>query len=343
MSEISVYLEKLLRSQDLTVDESSRVFQILMSGGATPAQIASILVALRVKGETVDEITGGAITLRTKAGKITAPDNALDTCGTGGDGANTLNISTAVAIVVAAAGVPVAKHGNRAVSSKSGSADVLQQLGVNIDADTNLLEKSLNEANICFMMAPKFHMAMRHVAPVRQELGLRTIFNLLGPLANPASTKYQLLGVFDEKWVEPMANVLKELGTKGAWVVHGASGLDEISTTGFSHVASLRNGTIKEFEIHPEAFGLKVAEIEDIYGGDAAFNAQAIRELLQGKKDAYYDIVLLNSAACLLIAEKVDSIEKGLELAEQAVSSGQARMTLDNLVTISNESLEEAS
>lgn len=337
MSEIQKYLQKIALRQDLTQEESSRAFQIVLMGGATPAQIAALLMGLRAKGETIEELAGAAIVLRSRSGKVAAPENALDTCGTGGDSASTLNVSTAVALVVAACGIPVAKHGNRAVSSKSGSADVLKMLGVNVDASQGIVEKSLKEAGICFMMAPRFHTAMKHVAPIRQELGIRTIFNLLGPLCNPASTQYHLLGVYATKWVEPMAKVLRSLGAKRAWVVHGSDGMDELTTTGISHVASLEDGEIRCFEISPEDAGLPFASSTDLMGEAPAYNAQELKDLLRGKLGAYRDIVLLNAAASLVVCGIGKNLKDGVEIAAKAIDSGNAMQTLQKLVEISNQ------
>lgn len=316
--------------------QAERAFDIIMSGDATPSQMGGFLMALRVRGETVAEITGAARTMRAKATKVTAPDDAIDTVGTGGDASGTYNISTASSFVVSAAGVPVAKHGNRALSSKTGAADVLGQLGVNLDCDMALVQRAIDEVGICFLMAPRHHSAMRHVGGARVELGTRTIFNLLGPLANPAMVKRQLVGVFSKDWVEPVAHVLKGLGSTRAWVVHGSSGLDEISTTGRTAVASLENGEITSFEIHPDAAGLPIARLEDIQGGAPEENAAALRALLDGEKGAYRDIVLLNSAAALIIAGKVSSLADGAIMAAELIDGGQARAKLAALAAITN-------
>ncbi len=311
----------------------------LFSGDATPAQIGGFLMSLRVRGETVPEIVGAVRAMRGKMVRIEAPAGAIDTCGTGGDGAGTLNISTGSAIVTAAAGVPVAKHGNRAASSKTGAADVLAALGVNIDADMALVKEALWKANICFLMAPRHHNAMRHVGPSRVELGTRTIFNLMGPLSNPAGAKRQLVGVFARQWIQPLAEVLGRLGTERAWVVHGSDGLDEITTTGESHVAELKDGRVTQFEVSPEAAGLPRAKPADLKGADAATNAAAITGLLAGKPGPYRDIVLLNSAAALLIAGKANDLKAGAALAAQAIDSGKAKATLAGLVAITNRPL----
>ena len=328
--------------QSLTLDQAEEAFGIIMSGDATPSQMGGFLMALRVRGETVDEILGAARTLRAKMLPIEAPAGAIDTCGTGGDAKGTLNISTAAALVVAACGVPVAKHGNRALSSKSGAADVLGALGVNIDAGMTLVRRALFEANTCFLMAPRHHSAMRHVGPTRIELGTRTIFNLLGPLSSPARVTRQLLGVFDQAWVEPLAEVLKLLGHERAWVVHGADGLDELTTTGSSFVAELRDGGIRTFEVTPEDAGLPRATLDDLRGGDASENAAAITALLDGGQGPFRDVVLLGSAASLVIAGKAEDLKAGVALAAAAIDSGAARETLAKLAAITNEPAPEA-
>ena len=313
---------------------AEKALEIIMSGEATPSQMGAFLMALRVRGETVDEIAGAAKVMRAKAVHVKAPAGAIDTCGTGGDARGTFNISTGAAIVVAACGVPVAKHGNRALSSKSGSADVLAALGVNIEADMKLVEKALAEANIGFLMAPRHHSAMRHVGPTRVELGTRTIFNLLGPLSNPAGTTRQLIGVFHRQWTRPMAEVLGQLGSERAWVVHGSDGLDEVTTTGTTYVSELANGKVTSFEVTPEDAGLKRADPAQLKGGDPAANAAAINDMLAGEPGPYRDIVLLNSAAALIVAGKAKDLKAGVGLAAQAIDSGKAKATLDKLVTI---------
>ena len=322
--------------KSLTSEEAEAAFDIMMSGNATPSQMGGFLMALRVRGETVDEITGAVRAMRAKMTRIEAPAGAIDTCGTGGDAAGTWNISTGAAIVVAACGVPVAKHGNRGLSSKSGAADVLAVLGVNIDADMALVKQALWDANICFMMAPRHHSAMRHVGPTRVELGTRTIFNLMGPLSNPAGAGRQLTGVFDRKWVGPMAEVLGKLGTERAWVVHGSDGIDELTTTGPSHVAEWKDGKVTTFEVTPEEAGLPRATPGALKGGDPATNALAVNALLDGHPGAYRDIVLYNSAAALLVAGKAASLRAGVQMAADAIASGKARATLEKLVAITN-------
>jgi len=284
----------------------------------------------------VDEIAAAASVIRAKAQTIVAPEGTIDTCGTGGDASGTYNISTAAAIVTAACGVPVAKHGNKAVSSKSGSADVLIALGVNINADEALVLRSLTENNLCFLMAPRHHSAMRHVAGVREEMGLRTLFNLLGPLSNPAGTKRQLVGVFADRWVSPLAEVLGMLGAERAWVVHGSDGLDELTVTGPSQVAEWHQGKVTRFEVTPEAAGLPRSSIEALKGGDAVHNAAALRRLLEGETGAYRDIVLLNAGAALLVADHASGLGDGVAMAAAALESGRAKACLDRLIEITN-------
>jgi anthranilate phosphoribosyltransferase len=333
---IKSLLARVALGKSLSETDAEAAFDIIMSGDATPAQIGGFLMALRVRGETVAEITGAARIMRAKASPIEAPPGAVDTCGTGGDASGTYNISTAAALVVAACGVPVAKHGNRALSSKSGSADVLGALGVKIDADIELVRECLWDAKIGFLMAPRHHAAMRHVAGPRVELGTRTIFNLLGPLANPAGTKRQVVGVYSEQWIGPMAEVLGRLGAERAWVVHGSDGLDELTTTGPSQVAEWRDGAVHRFEVTPEAVGLPRAAAADLKGGDAVANAAALRRLLDSEAGAYRDIVLLNAAAALVVTDKVATLSEGVAAAAQAIDSGAARHTLDQLVQITN-------
>jgi anthranilate phosphoribosyltransferase len=320
----------------LTSEQAEAAFDIMMSGNATPSQMGGFLMALRVRGETVEEITGAVRAMRAKMTRIEAPAGAIDTCGTGGDAAGTWNISTGAAVVVAACGVPVAKHGNRGLSSKSGAADVLGVLGVNIDADMALVKQALWDANICFMMAPRHHSAMRHVGPTRVELGTRTIFNLMGPLSNPAGAKRQLTGVFSRAWIGPMAEVLGKLGAERAWVVHGSDGIDELTTTGPSYVAEWKDGKVTTFEVTPEEAGLPRATAADLKGGDPPTNALAVNALLDGHPGAYRDIVLYNSAAALLVAGKAATLRAGVQMAAEAIASGKARAALEKLVAITN-------
>ena len=332
MKDLKSILNLLADGKTLTIDQANAAFDLIMSGSIDTAQIAAFLMGMRMRGEAVDEITGGAMILRSKADKINAPEGSIDTCGTGGDGTGTYNISTTAAIVAAACGVPVAKHGNRSVSSKSGSSEVLEALGINLEMPTEANEACLREHNIAFMFAPSHHRAMRHVGPVRASMGMRTIFNLLGPLANPAMTKRQVLGVFDKAWVRPMAEVLLQLGSEHVWVVHGSDGLDELTITGKSYVAELKDGEIKEFEIDPTDYGLSTATLADIQGGDASVNAQAMHEVLNGAKNAYRDIVLLNAGAALVVADKADNLQEAIIIAAKAIDSGKAMNTLANWI-----------
>ncbi|MCJ9428767.1 anthranilate phosphoribosyltransferase [Kordiimonas marina] len=329
MADLRPILARLADGTRLNADEAEQAFDIIMSGGADLAQMAAFIMALRVRGEEVDEIVGGARVLRAKANRLKAPEGVIDTCGTGGDGHGTYNISTAAALVIAAAGVPVAKHGNRSVSSKSGSADVLMALGANLDMPEAANEQSLSENGFAFMFAPAHHRAMRHVAPARGSLQLRTIFNLLGPLANPAHAKRQVLGVFDRKWLRPMAEVLKKLGSEHVWVVHGEDGLDELTTTGTTYVAELKDGQIREFEVTPGDVGLATATLEDLKGGDAEVNAQAIRDLMAGKPSPYRDIVLMNAGAGLVVGGKAETLADGVKLAAETIDSGKAEALLN--------------
>ena len=330
-------LAKVADGASLTVDEAETAFTIIMSGQATEAQIGAFLMALRVRGETVDEITGAVRTMRAKALAVKAPEGAIDVVGTGGDGSGTYNISTAAAIVVAGSGVPVAKHGNKALSSKSGAADVLTALGVNIDADLSLVERAIAEAGIGFLMAPRHHSAMKYVGPARVEMGTRTIFNLLGPLSNPAGVTRQFTGVFARDWIEPMANVLNNLGCEAAWVVHGSDGLDEMTTTGPSFVAELKAGKVSTFEVSPEDAGLGVASPEDLKGGDGAHNAKALTAVMYGEPGPYRDVTLYNAAAALIVAGKAKDLKQGVEIAAAAIDRGQAKAALDKMVAITNE------
>ncbi|HJT07508.1 MAG TPA: anthranilate phosphoribosyltransferase [Stellaceae bacterium] len=334
-ADFKALLGKLAAGQRLSEDESAQAFDRMMSGDATPAQMGAFLMALRLRGETVEEITGAARTMRAKAAHITAPAGAIDTVGTGGDGIGTFNISTAAALVVAGCGVPVAKHGNRAFSSKSGAADVLAALGVNIDAEAPIVERAISEVGIGFLMAPRYHSATRHVAPTRAELGTRTIFNLLGPLSNPAGAKRQLVGVFAPNWVRPVADVLGKLGSERAWVVHG-EGLDELTTTGTTLVAELKDGQVSAFEVTPEDAGLPRAKIDDIKGGDPAANAAHMTQLLEGRRGPLRDIVLLNSAAALIVAGRAHDLRQGVDQAADAIDEGKARRVLEKLVAITN-------
>jgi len=323
--------------EPLNEADAQAAFDVMMSGDATPAQIGGFLMALRVRGESVSEITGAARAMRAKAVAIKAPKGAIDTVGTGGDAAGTFNVSTASAIVVAGCGVPVAKHGNKAFTSKSGAADVLAALGVNLDADFSLVERALVEANICFMMAPRHHGAMRHVAGPRVELGTRTIFNILGPISNPAGVRCQLVGVFSKVWLEPIATVLGKLGSERAWIVHGSDGLDEVTLTGPTHVAELKDGKVRTFEVSPEDAGLTPCRPDDLKGGDPEENAATMQALLAGESGPIRDFVLINAGASLIIAGRAADLREGAELAAESIDNGKARAALEKLVAISNE------
>ncbi|SEP56267.1 anthranilate phosphoribosyltransferase [Thalassovita taeanensis] len=322
----------------LTEAEAEAAFTILFEGEATPAQIGGLLMALRTRGETVGEYTAAATVMRAKCHKVRAPEGAMDIVGTGGDGKGTLNISTATAFVVAGAGVPVAKHGNRNLSSKSGAADALTQMGVGVMVGVQTVEKALETCGIAFMMAPMHHPAMAHVGPVRAELGTRTIFNILGPLTNPAGVKRQLTGVFTRDLIRPMAETLGQLGSEKAWLVHGSDGTDELAISGLSWVSALNeDGSISDFEVHPDDFGLPVHPFEAIVGGTPTENAVAFRALLAGVPSAYRDAVLLNSAAALLVAGKVTDLKDGVAMARDSLDSGAAKQKLDALARITSE------
>jgi len=322
-------------SRPLTAEEARQAFEILFNGDATPSQIGGFLMALRTRGETVDEYAAAAAVMRARCLPVRAPAGAMDIVGTGGDGKGTLNISTATAFTVAGAGVPVAKHGNRNLSSKSGAADALGQLGVNVMVGPEVVERALEQAGIGFMMAPMHHPAMKHVGPTRAELGTRTIFNILGPLSNPAGVRRQLTGAFSRDIIRPMAETLQALGSDRAWLVHGSDGTDEISIAGVTWVAGLDGGTVTEFEIHPEDAGLPVHPFEAVIGGTPGENAAAFRALLDGQQGAYRDAVVLNAAAALVIAGKAGGLPEGAALAREAIDSGAAKAALTRLAAIS--------
>ncbi len=334
--DIKVALNKIANRQDLTGEEMRAVMSAIMEGQATPSQIGAFLMGLRVKGESVGEIAAAVSILREKMVAVEAPEEAIDIVGTGGDGSHTLNISTATAFVVAAAGIPVAKHGNRALSSKSGAADVLTSLGVKIDLEPAAISRCIGEAGIGFMFAPAHHPALKHVGPSRVEMGTRTMFNLLGPQANPAGARRYMMGVYSKQWVEPVAAALLANRAIAAWVVHGHGGIDEISTTGPTFVASIKGGSLTSFEITPEDAGLPRASLEDLKGGDPVYNAQRLQALLEGERDAYRDIVVLNAAASLIVAGRADTLKLGVELAAREIDSGRAREVLDALIRVSN-------
>jgi anthranilate phosphoribosyltransferase len=329
-------IAKVADGQTLTPDEARQAFEVILSGSATPSQRGGFLMALRVRGESIAEVTGAVATMRSKMLTVKAPADAIDIVGTGGDSSGSYNISTCTAIVVAGCGVPVAKHGNRSLSSKSGAAEALSELGVNIDIDPQKISHCIDKAGIGFMFAPLHHAAMKHVGPTRMELGTRTIFNLLGPLSNPAGVKRQMVGVFARKWVDPVAQSLKELGSETAWIVHGSDGMDEITTTGPTFVSELKNGQVRSFEISPADAGLPLAKAEELKGGMPAENARALRDVLSGSKNAYRDIVLFNSAASLMVAGKVGSLSDGVEMAASSIDNGSAADTLEKLVAASN-------
>jgi anthranilate phosphoribosyltransferase len=336
MSDFKPFIAKVALGQSLTFEEARQAFDIVMSGEATPAQIGGFLMALRVRGETVDEISGAVATMRAKMLPVEAPTDAIDIVGTGGDVSGSYNISTCSAFVLAGAGVPVAKHGNRALSSRSGAADVLTSLGVRIDLSPEDVGRCVAEAGIGFMFAPAHHPAMKNVGPTRVELGTRTIFNLLGPLSNPAGVKRQLVGVFSRQWIEPLAQVLKNLGSECIWVVHGSDGLDEITTSGPTYVAALENGSIRTFEIAPSDIGIAPVKPESLRGGDADANAVALASVLEDKPSAYRDVAVLNAAAALVVAGVATSLQDGAALARKALSDGSARARLDRLIAVSN-------
>ncbi len=321
----------------LTRDEAESAFSILFEGEATPSQIGGLLMALRTRGETVDEYAAAAAVMRSKCHAVTAPDGAIDIVGTGGDGKHTLNISTATAFVTAGAGVPVAKHGNRNLSSKSGTADVQTQMGINVMVGPKVVEKALETCGIAFMMAPMHHPAIAHVMPTRAELGTRTIFNILGPLTNPAGVKRQLTGAFTRDLIRPMAETLGQLGSERAWLVHGSDGTDELTITGVSWVSALEtDGSIKDTELHPEDAGLPVHPFEDIVGGTPEDNANAFRALLDGTQSAYRDAVLLNTAAALVVADAATDLREGVEKARESIDSGAAKAKLAALAEVTS-------
>jgi len=338
IDEFKALIGKVATGAELSREEASAAFDRMMSGEATPSQMGALLMGLRVRGETVDEITGAVAAMRAKMLRVEAPGNAMDVVGTGGDASGSYNISTCAAFIVAGAGIPVAKHGNRALSSKSGAADVLTSLGVKIDLTPEQVGRCIDEAGIGFMFAPAHHPAMKNVGPTRVELGTRTIFNLLGPLSNPAGVKRQMVGVFARHWIEPLAKVLGTLGCEKAWVVHGSDGLDEITTTGTTHVAELSNGKVKTFDISPADAGLKSSKPGELKGGEAMYNAEALRAVLDGQVGPFRDVAVFNAAATLLIAGKADNLKDAATLASKSVESGAAKARLDKLVTISNAS-----
>jgi anthranilate phosphoribosyltransferase len=329
-------IAKVATGATLSREEAAGAFDRMMSGEATPSQMGGLLMALRVRGETVEEITGAVTTMRAKMLGVKAPPDAVDVVGTGGDASGSFNISTCAAFIVAGAGVPVAKHGNRALSSRSGAADVLQALGVKIELTADQVGACIRDAGIGFMFAPAHHPAMKNVGPTRVELGTRTIFNLLGPLSNPARVKRQMIGTFSKQWVEPMAQVLKNLGAESIWVVHGSDGLDEITTAGSTTVAALENGKIRTFEVSPEDASLSRSKPEALRGGDAEHNAKALLNVLKCKHSPFRDVAILNAAAALIVAGKAKDLKQGAVLAAKSIASGEAEGRLDRLIAVSN-------
>src|SRR3974390_793939 len=336
MDDFKSIIGKVATGATLSREEAASAFDSMMSGEATPSQVGGLVMALRVRGETVDEITGAVSAMRSKMVKVNAPPDAIDIVGTGGDGSGSVNVSTRASFIVAGAGGPVAKHGNRALSSRSGAADVLSSLGVKIDIKPEQVGRCVKEAGIGFMFAPSHHPAMKNVGPTRVELATRTTCNLLGPLSNPAGVKRQMVGVFSRQWVLPLAEVLKNLGAESVWVVHGSDGLDEITLTGATFVAALENGNIRTFEVPPEEDGLPRVGGDALKGGDADANAVALQGVLEGKPGAYRDVALLNAAAALIVAGKAKSLADGVALGRQSLDSGAAAARLKHLIAVSN-------
>ncbi|MDA9543311.1 MULTISPECIES: anthranilate phosphoribosyltransferase [unclassified Bradyrhizobium] len=335
MDDLKSIIGKVATGASLSRDEAASAFDAMMSGEATPSQMGGLLMALRVRGETVDEITGAVAAMRAKMLTVQAPPEAVDIVGTGGDGSGSVNVSTCASFIVAGAGVPVAKHGNRALSSRSGAADVLASLGVRIDLKPEQVGRCVRECGIGFMFAPAHHPAMKNVGPTRVELATRTIFNLLGPLSNPAGVKRQMVGVFSRQWVQPLAQVLKNLGSDSVWVVHGSDGLDEITLTGPTFVSALHNGEIRNFEVTPEEAGLSRCEAGALKGGDADANAIALQSVLDGKPSPFRDVALLNAAAALVVAGRAKDLKEGVAIGVRSIDSGAANAKLKHLVTVS--------
>ncbi len=336
MESFKPLIAKVAAGSQLSRADAADAFEAMLSGEVTPSQLGGFLMALRVRGETVEEITGAVSAMRSKMLRVTVPAEAIDIVGTGGDGSGSYNVSTLAALIVASCGVPVAKHGNRAASSKSGTADTLAALGVKIGVAPELVERCIREAGIGFMMAPTHHAAMRHVGPTRAELGTRTIFNLLGPLSNPAGVKRQLIGVFSAAWLTPMAEVLRNLGSERVWITHGADGLDEMSTTGVTKIVELKDGQIRAFEVTPEEVGLARVELAALKGGDAAHNAAALKAVIEGAHNPYRDIAVFNAAGALVVAGKARDLREGVETASASLASGATKRVLERLIEISN-------
>ena len=336
MDDFKPFIAKVATGATLSREEARDAFDTILSGEVTNAQSAAFLMALRVRGETIDEIAGAVGAMRGKMLPVKAPPEAIDIVGTGGDSSGSYNVSTLASIITAACGVPVAKHGNRAASSRSGAADVLTALGVKVGLDPAATEHCIREAGVGFMFAPTHHASMRHVAPVRTELGTRTIFNLLGPLSNPAGVKRQVTGVFSKVWVEPLAHVLKNLGCEACWICHGEGGMDEIVPSGSTTIAQLKDGTVTTFEVTPEAAGLKRSRFDDLKGGDAVHNAEALRAVLKGTPSAFADAAVLTTAAALIVAGKAADLKSGVSAAQESIRSGSAARALSRLVEVSN-------
>jgi len=336
MDDLKSIIGKVATGASLSCEEAVAAFDAMMSGEATPSQMGGLLMALRVRGETVDEITGAVVAMRAKMLRVTAPPDAVDIVGTGGDGSGSVNVSTCAAFIVAGTGVPVAKHGNRALSSRSGAADVLTSLGVKIDLTPEQVGRCVHECGVGFMFAPAHHPAMKNVGPTRVELATRTIFNLLGPLSNPAGVKRQMIGVFSRHWVQPLAQVLKNLGSESVWVVHGSDGLDEITLTGPTFVAALERGGIRSFEVTPEEAGLRRCSSDGLKGGDADANAAALQSVLDGKSSPYRDVGLMNAAAALIVAGRAKDLKEGVSIGAKSLDSGAAAAKLKHLIAVSN-------
>lgn len=329
-------LQKLIDHKNLSQEETHLLFDAFFDDKISDIEMSAFLTALRIKGESIDELTGALLSIRSHAETLNAPNGTIDCCGTGGDGKHSLNISTAVSFVVAACGVPVAKHGNRAASSKSGAADVLQALGVNLDASKSIQEKALQEHNICFLMAPHYHPALKKARDIRKALGFKTLFNLIGPLSNPAHVKKQLIGVFDTAWCVPLCQTLKNLGHSDAWVVHSDDGYDEISVFAPTQIAQLKNGNVSTITFDPKELNIPNYDPDDLTGGDATYNASALNNLFNGEQGAYHDMVCLNAAACLIIAGKVDTFSDGFKMAQDAIAKKEALKILNNYIKKTN-------
>ncbi len=336
LATLKKYIHKVADAKTLTEDEMRSALEIMTEGHATQAQMGAFLMALRVRGETVEEITGAAQMMRARMRRVDVPAGAVDIVGTGGDAQGTYNVSTCAALVAAGAGLKIAKHGSRSVSSLAGASDVLSALGIKLDVDNETIVRAIAEAGVGFMFAPNHHPAMKNWAPVRAELGTRTIFNLLGPISNPAGVKRQIVGVYSWHWVEPVAHVLAKLGCEHVWVVHGHDGLDELTTTGSTDVAEVKNGTVTVFEITPQDAGLPPAKLSDLKGGDPAYNAAAIRHVLDGKPGPFRDIVLLNASAALIVGGKAQDLVDGVAQAARSIDTGAARTALAKLVAVTN-------